>query len=226
MAKNKIESTARVKAEELENLTATENFIDKYKKVFLIGGGALIAIVLGFIGYKKLVSEPHELESQNAYTDAFYDWQNDSLTTAVAGTSEYDGMEDVAAEYGGTSGGDIANYALGTAAMNNGDYESALGYFDECGFDDVVLGSMVIGLKGDCYVELDRYEDAADAFENAADREKNDFTTPMYLLKAGLTYEEIGNNEKALAIYQDIKDNWSKSEEAQNIEKYIARAKN
>ncbi len=219
-------SNKETKADELDQLTGTESFIDKYKKAFIIGGAAIVVVVLGIIGYQKLVVEPNEIASQDAYWNAFYDFQNDSLNAAVAGTNEYEGMEAVASEYGGTSGGDIANYSLGIAAMKNGSYDEAIGYFDECDFDDVVLGSMTIGLKGDCYVEMGELDKAVDLFEKAAQREENVYTTPMYLMKAGLTHEKLGDNQSAVTAYEKIKKNWPKSEEATSIEKYIARAQN
>ena len=219
MAKKKTEA----QQEELDQLTSPERFIDKYKKPLIIGGSAIVVIVLGIVGYQKLVAEPHEEESLDAYWNAFYEFENDSLNLAVTGNENFDGMEDVADEYDGTSGGDIAHYTMGIAAMKNGDFESALESFESCGFEDVELGSMVIGLQGDCYVELDDYESAVDRYEEAASREENEFTTPMYLKKAGLAYEALGKNDDAREAYQKIKDNWENSTEGQDIEKYLAR---
>jgi tetratricopeptide (TPR) repeat protein len=219
MAKKKNE----VKQEELENLTSTERFIDKYKQPLIIGGGAIVVIVLGIVGYQKFVAEPHEKESLDAYWNAFYEFENDSLDLAVNGNDEFNGMAEVAEEYDGTSGGDIAHYTVGLSDMENGDFESAIENFESCDFEDIVLGSMVIGLQGDCYAELADYEEAAEKYEEAANREANEFTSPMYLKKAGIAYEALGNTEDALRVYKEIKENWSESTEGQDIEKYIAR---
>ncbi|MFT5821424.1 MAG: tetratricopeptide (TPR) repeat protein [Crocinitomix sp.] len=226
MAKDKKQTKTQAKADELDQLTSTESFIDKYKKPLIIGAGALVVIVLGIIGYQKFISDPHELESREAYWPAYYEWEQDSIAMAITGSEDFDGMEDIAAEYSGTSGGNIANYTMALAAMDEAQYQDALDYFDECDFDDIIVGSMVLGLKGDCYVELDDYASAADMFEDAASREVNEFTTPMYLLKAGLTYEALDNNDAALTAYEKIKNDWSNSDEAQEIDKYIARVKN
>tara|TARA_B110000037_G_scaffold223156_1_gene303051 strand:+ start:38738 stop:39463 length:726 start_codon:yes stop_codon:yes gene_type:complete len=226
MAKNKKQTKAQTKADELDQLTGTESFIDKYKKPLLIGGGALVVILLGIVGYLKFVSEPHELESREVYWPAYYEFEQDSMALAITGSEEFDGMEDIADEYSGTSGGNIANYTMGLAAMDEGQFKDAIDYFDECDFEDIVVGSMVIGLKGDCYVELDDYETAVDLFEDAAAREQNEFTSPMFLLKAGIVYETLDQNEDALNAYEKIKSDWGNSEEAIDIEKYIARVKN
>lgn len=213
--------------EQQEHLTATESFFDKNKKYLFIAGGAVVAIVLGYFAYNQLVTKPHIEESHEAYWNAFYEYQeNDSTGLAITGNDNFQGFEDIASEYDGTPGGEIANYALATTAMENQEWENALAYLDDCDFEDVMVGTMVIGMKGDCNVELGNYEDAAKFFEEAAQREENEYTTPMFLKKAGLVYEELGDMESAVTAYQKIKDNWSAAVEAGDIDKYIVRAQN
>ena len=214
-------------SDEMEQLTSTESFFDKYKKPLMIGGIGLVVVIIGYIGYKKFVSEPHAAESQDAYWNAFYDFQNgDTTGVAIAGNEKYMGFADISSEYNGTPGGNIATYALGIMAMEKGDFEGALAYFDGLEFDDVMVGTLVIGLQGDCYVELGQYEEAAEKFEEAALREANEFTSPMFYKKAGLVYQELGQNDKAVIAYQKIKDDWEGSVEAKDIDKYIIRAQN
>ena len=226
MAKTKKQEKAQPKTDELDRLTSTESFIDKYKKPLIIGGGAIVVILLGVIGYQKFVSEPHELESREVYWPAYYEFEQDSMALAITGSEDFTGMESIAEDYSGTSGGNIANYTMALAAMDQGEYEDAIEYFDACDFEDIVVASMVIGLKGDCYVELDDYSAAVDLFEDAAEREANEFTSPMFLMKAGLAYEALDQNQDALSAYEKIKTNWSESDEAKDIDKYIARVKN
>lgn len=213
--------------EQQEQLTATESFFDKNKKYLFIGGGAIVAIVLGYFAYNQLVTKPHIEESHEAYWNAFYEYQeNDSTGLAITGNENFQGFEDIASEYDGTPGGEIANYALATTAMEKGEWDNALGYLEECDFEDVMIGTLVIGMKGDCNVELGNYEEAAKYFEEAAKREQNEFTTPLFLKKAGLVYEEMGDMESAVTAYQKIKDNWSEAVEASDIDKFIVRAQN
>ncbi len=208
-------------------LTGTESFIDKYRKPILFGGGAALLILIVVIGYQKLVSEPAELESQDAYWNAFYEFQNEDTTdVALVGTDIYLGMEDVASQYEGTSGGYIAQYVLAINAIEKGDFEGGLIYLEDCEFEDIMIGTLVIGLKGDCNVELGNYEEAATLFEEAAAREENEFTSPLFLKKAGLTYEELGQKDKAAEMYQKINDEWPLTPEGMEIQKYLVRAQN
>ncbi len=209
---------------EFDELTSTENFFEKNKNALIYGGIGIIVVILGFIGYQKFVSEPKEIESQEQVWNALYDLQNDSLELAAQGNGEYSGFEEIASEYSGTSGGDIANYSMGIIEMERGNFEEALDYFKNTDFEDVVVGTLCIGLQGDCYVELEDLETAVDYFEKAANREPNEFTTPMFLKKAGLTYEELGQYDDAIRVYTKIKDEYPTTAEGSDIDKYIARA--
>jgi len=43
-------------------------------------------------------------------------------------------------------------------------------------------------------------------------------------MKAGMAYEELGNYEKALSLYKRIKEEFPRSNEGREIDKYIAYA--
>mgnify|MGYP006377786675 FL=1 len=73
-------------------------------------------------------------------------------------------------------------------------------------------------------MELGNVAEAAKAYENAAAKSANSFTSPMYLLRAGMAYEMAGNYAKAIAAYNKIKADYPNSNEGLSIEKNIARA--
>lgn len=224
MAKENKNTSVNEKNVEFEELTTTENFFDKYKNILIIGGVGIVVILLGFLGYKKFVSEPKNIESQIEIASAMYDFESDSTDMAVNGSNGNIGFEEAADEYNGTSGGDIANYSMGIISMEKGEFETALDYFGNCNFEDVMVANLCLGLQGDCYVELEDYTKAVTFFEKAAAREVNEFTSPMYLKKAGLAYEALENYSKAITVYTKIKENYPQSTEGGDIQKYIERA--
>ena len=74
-------------------------------------------------------------------------------------------------------------------------------------------------------MELNKVDEAIKFYLKAADKSNNDFTTPMFLKKAGFAYEQKANYTEALATYERLKTEFGKSTEARDIEKYIARVK-
>ena len=58
---------------------------------------------------------------------------------------------------------------------------------------------------------------------DAAAMNDNDFTTPVYLMKAGNLYETMGKYDDALTAYKKVKEKYPESNEGRQIDKYIAR---
>ena len=52
------------------------------------------------------------------------------------------------------------------------------------------------------------------------------FTTLKPSFKAGIAAEAMGQAEKALAYYKDVKENYANAPEAAEIDKYITRIEN
>jgi hypothetical protein len=46
----------------------------------------------------------------------------------------------------------------------------------------------------------------------------------MYLMKAALGYEDLGNYAKSIEIYNNIREKFFSTQEGREAEKYIARA--
>ena len=66
---------------------------------------------------------------------------------------------------------------------------------------------------------------AFEYYKKAADKKSNSFTSPLFLKKLGLVYEEEKNNDAALDAYQKIRTEYPDSYEASVIDAYIARVK-
>ena len=77
---------------------------------------------------------------------------------------------------------------------------------------------------GDAYTEKGEFENAAEYYKKAAD-ENNKILSPIYLMKLGRVYEELGKWQDAVDSYQQIKNDYKESAEAREIEKFITRAK-
>lgn len=226
--------------ERLENvesaLSKTELWIENNQKILWIILIALLVIGVGifFINkYKKERNEkamnqsfPQEITFEEQATKAVdfasYYVENENYATALNGDGENVGLLDIVNTYGSTKAGKLAAYYAGVCYVKQGNYTEAIEYLKKYTNDDKVLAPMALGLIGDCYMQLGDQDNAVSYYEKSTKKNPNEFTTPMFLQKLGLTYEIMGNNAKALETYKSLKKDFPNSNEAFEISKNIA----
>lgn len=224
MSKAKNDTTDE-KIEAIEGaLSRTEQFIEaNYRKlIYGIGG---IAIVVGlFFGYKFLILNPKEKEAQKQIYPSEQLFANASFKEALEGDGNILGFAKVADEFGSTKTGNLACYYAGICNLRLGNFEKAIDFLKSYDASDKIIGTLATIAIGDAYVELNKVEDGADYYLKAAKMDDNLFTSPSAYMKAGGAFEALGKYAEAVEAYTNIKDNYAKSMEARDIEKYIARA--
>lgn len=205
-------------------LGRTEQFIEKNQKSITIVILALIVVVGGYWAYKKLYVEPLVAEAQQQIFQAQISFNNDQFQEALDGDGNSPGFLEIIDNYGNTSIGNLSYYYAGISYLHLGQYEEAIEYLKEFKTSNIELEALATGAIGDAYLELGDKEEAVGYYKKAAAVEKSDITTPYYLFKSGLVYEELGQNDLALQAYEMIKDEFKSSTEARQIDKYITRA--
>ncbi len=210
----------------------TEDFVAKNQRIIIGFVGAIALVTVGYLAYQKFVSAPKQEEAANEMFIAQQNFQK--ATDGVASDSLYKlslngsegkfGFIKIADEYSGTDAGNLANYYAGVAYLNTGKYTEAIDYLGKFKSEDVVLNAMAKGAIGDAYSQKNQPKEALENYVKAAESDKNDFTTPRFLLKAGKTALTIGNKEEALKYFTDIKDNFDASPEAATIDVLIGLA--
>jgi len=223
MAKKTVHADDRMVAVE-EALSKTEQFIEKYQKVLIIFVAAIVVIILAFYAYKKLYVAPMEKEALSQMFVAERYFEIDSLNRALYGDGNNLGFLDIIDEYGVSNAGNLARYYAGISFLKLGQYEDAIDYLKAFDKDDKIVSAMALGGIGDAYMELDEPETAVRYYMNAAGHNINNFSTPLFWLKAGWTYEMLGDYDEAVELYNKIYKEYPRSSEAREIEKYIARA--
>lgn len=209
------------------NNTEKTSFLDlvaKNKKAIQIAVGALAVLVAGYVYYSRYYMPAQEEEASAALFMTQRYFGMDSMNFVLNGDGKNPGAIDIAEEYGNTKSGNLAKYYAGRAYLEKGDYENALNYLKDAKFSDQMLAPLTKILIGDCYVQLDQNEEAAEYFMKAANMRKNDFSAPLALMKAGRVYEKLKEWDKALKAYQLIKKEYKDTEYGINIDKYIYRA--
>ena len=187
---------------------------------FVVGG--LIIAVLGYFGYRQFIWEPANEKSKDNYWVGLNHAAADSANVDLA----IDELKGHVKKYKGKVGGEVAQFVYARQLMAKGEFKNALKELEDVDVSDTYVAIMALGLQGDCQSELKQFDKAATLYISAADVSDNEFTSPMYLLKAGLCAEEIKNFEKATEMYERIKNDYTAFASQKAIDKYIARAKN
>ncbi|MBP9080276.1 MAG: tetratricopeptide repeat protein [Flavobacteriales bacterium] len=208
-----------------ELYTKSELFLEKNKTAITVAVVAVLAIVGGLLGYRKFISEPRAKEAQEMIWKAQYYFEIDSLDKALNGDGNYLGFASVAEQYGSTSTGNLAKFYMAVIFHQKGEYETALQYYKEADLGDDVLRVMAVGNQGDVLVELGKPAEAAAQFMQAADLVKSDYTTPMFLMKAGIVYQQQNDWKNAARCFGRIVSDFPNSPDATTAKKYAGRAK-
>lgn len=205
-------------------LSKTEQFIENNQKSLVAVVAIIVVVVLGYFGINRYYFDPLEKEAQTQLFMAEAYFEQDSLNKALYGDGNNLGFLDVIDEFGSTKAGNLAKYYAGISFLKQGEYEEALSHLKKFKGKDKVVAAMALGAIGDAYLELDKKSEAAAQYLKAARHESNELSSPMFLLKAGQTYELIGDNKKAVEIYNELKMNFPNTTEGRNADRYIARA--
>jgi len=216
-----------------DTASKSEQWIEKNQKIIFSSIIAVAIVILGYLGYNKYIVEPSEIEAADelAYPKKYFE---EAQNTSIAVDSLYNlslngadgkyGLVDIAENYSSTKAGNLAKYMSGIAYLKTGDYENAIKYLSDFSSDDEMLGALALGNIGDAFSEIDQLEDALKYYIDAANYKDNNFISPLYLFKAGSIAMELKEYDQAENLFTKIKDNYSKSEEANNIGIYIQSA--
>ena len=211
-----------------ENAEAVVEAVSKTEKFFNENGKLLGGIVLGlavvaaavFCWY-KFAYQPAVVEAQGQMALAEENFRTADYEVALNGDGNVLGFAQIIDEYGKKAGKSVYFYA-GVCELQLGNWEQAIKYLQSYNGNDAILAARAEACIGDAYVGLEEYAKALACFEKAAETADNMYAAG-YLLKAGLTAEKLGQDEKALGFYQTIKDQYPQSMEGYDIDKYIGR---
>jgi len=204
----------------------TGKFVQENAKSLAVIGGAIIALVLLYVGYQNFYLAPRAEKAANEMFKAEEYLATDSLKDrAISGDGSYPGFEKIAEEYSNTKSANLANAYLGGLYLQKGEFQKAtdaLGNYSSTG--SPIIDPLVLGMLGDAYSELKEYSKAITFYKKAADKSKNSFTSPLFLKKLGLVYEEQKDFKSAADAYNKIRTDFPESAEAASVDTYIARA--
>jgi len=216
-----------------ETASKSEQWVIKNQKAIYVVLAAVVLSILGYLAYQRYVKAPKEKEAANelAFPKAYFE---DALTNAITADSLFNlglsgadgkyGFVDISKEYSGTKAGNLASYYAGISYLRLKKYKEAVEYLEKFSSEDELLGPTAKGAIGDAFADINQPEDALDYYLKAANLRDNNFSTPLFLFKAGNTAMDLENYSKALELFEKIKNEYPNAEEAKNIDIYINQA--
>jgi tetratricopeptide (TPR) repeat protein len=223
MTKEKTEP--QVSLEDVEvALTKAEKFIEDNKKILIIVASAIIIVIGGIFLYKKVYLANKEDEAQKQMFVAEQYFEKDSFNLALNGNGSYPGFLEIIDDYGVTNSANLAHYYAGISFLRLGKFEDAIEQLKHFKTNDLLIAPICLGALGDAYVEKGKLQEGVEYYVKAYNKNQNDITSPVYLMKAGQVYEDLGEYQKAIDTYKEIKKNYLKTSEGRQVDKYITRA--
>jgi len=215
-----------VQDENLENvqeaLSASGQWIEKNQNLleWLVVG--IIVVVCGCIAINNYVIKPKAAEAQNETAKAVVYFSHGQWEQALNGDdADCLGFQEIADKYRRYQAGELAALYAGICNYKLGNYEEAADDLKRFDADDLNIDPAAKVLLGDAYVQLDELGKAAKAYEQASASE-NELIAPIALKKLGFVRMEQGDNKAAKKAFEQIKNDYFQSAEAQDIDKYIA----
>ncbi len=213
-----------------EGSSKTQQWVEKNQNIILAVVALTSIIVIGFFTYSKFITEPKE---SNAFNKMYFAQKkfdeamlikNDSLYNIALNGDELNmGMLNVIDQFSGTNAANLAHYYTGMIYLNMNDYKNSIKYLSEFSSNDILLSSLATGSIGDCFAELNQLDDALEYYIKASESENN-YTSPMYLYKAGTIAMRLNKFKRAEKCFNTIKLDYPKSSEAKNIDAFIFKA--
>ena len=218
MAKKTNQEDVIVDVDEL--YSKSEQFVDKNRKQLTLGLGGAAALILVVIGYSSLVVAPKNMKAEEASFMAEHYFAKDSADLAMLGDGLNAGLEEIMEDYSGTPAAARAAFELGIMHRDAAEFDAAVEAFKQAGFSDDVFGPLTDANIGDCLVELGDLEGAEGHFASAASAAAGGLAakalSPMCSYKRALVLLELGKNDKARNVLEDLSEDFPNSTYASN----------
>lgn len=235
MAKKENQET-RTKIDDLnDSLTRAEQHVQNNKKLIMwicIGVAAVVVAILiflyGFFFPSK--NKANAQYGQASLSAIVYEQTERNLPDSVAAsqlaaiTAEFEKV----AESNGHDGGNNARLMAAIYQYKSGDYQKALDNLKDYDREDEIIAATSKALEGDCYVNLDKYQEAIECYQEAAKiSNENPQIVPYCMLKEARVQRQLKNYAAEADLYKQLLENYPEYQSMSGVDfkLYYERAK-
>lgn len=176
-------------------------YIQKHSKEFLIAGGGVVVAVL-IVLFVISSNRSRNQKAAELLGKARVELESGEFQTATTG------LQNILRRYSGTKAAQEALYLMGNSHYYSQDYDQALRNFQDfvskySKADPLLISGAYSGI-GDCHMQKEEYDRAAEFYLKAAKKNPDDFIIPLYLLSAARAYSYANQLDKAKETYERI----------------------
>lgn len=198
------------------------DLVERNRQYVLYGAAAIIIIVVAVVGLSWFTAD-RNVTAADRMASAVRAWEAGDYRTALDGTETSLGLTDIIDDFGSTASGNLARYYAAEAHFRLGEYDQALELFRAYDKESNHLGAAALAGEAAVLELKGENADAASLYRRAASIFESDVTSPSYLMKAGRAYEAADRKEDAAKVYREVRDDYPESQEARDIEFFLAR---
>lgn len=217
---NKIQNTTEPGTETIgtvahEPKASLANNKNTFKKAMIFVGAFALVLVIIFV-WQWMGNR----SQNNAISQADTALINATDSASMAKAYE---MYKIVADDAGYKANERAQIITAEKLYQDGKYEEAIEYLDKPGVESPVVATGIYCLKGDCYANLDKYDEAVEQFETALSQaDNNPELTPYILNKLAHLYHVKADYAKEIETLKQLQAEYSGYNA--NVKSEIARA--
>ena len=202
----------------------SQEFIDEHKQKFILGVGALAVIILAVVWYSNKQTEDNLLASAQLFQiiSVYEQGQYQKAIDGEPGT-QLVGLKNIVENYGSTNNGELAKIYLAHSYYALGEYENALQNYSDYSGDSELHRSTALAGMAASYEMMEKYSDAAEYYEKAAELININSQSADFLINAGINYIKSGDKSSAKNVLELVKNDYKTTTAAREVEKYLAQ---
>ena len=206
-------------------LSKLQSFWAAYSKPLSIVSLVLVLAIAGWFAYQELYQQPREAKAREAMFRAEEYYRKDSVSLALNGDGQNQGFIKIISRFSGTDAANLASFYAGSCYLKLGENAKAIEYLEKFSTSSKGVQARAYKLLGDAYGDSGKNKEALDAYKKAARHfEKDEVNSPEYLFMAAYFADQVLNDSKeAIALYEEIREKYPRSQQSYDAEKYLAR---
>jgi TolA-binding protein len=211
--------------ETTQSPNAVTKLWNQYSKQLSLAALIIIFIVGAWYAYQEFYQSPKEKKAVEALFRAEEYYRKDSIALALNGDGQNLGFIKLIEKHNGTQAANLACFYAGSCYLKIGDNAKAITYLEKFSSDSKITQARAYKLLGDAFGDSGKNKEALEYYKKAGHYfEKDEVNSPDYLFMAAYFADQVmKDNAVAIALYEEIRSKYPRSQQSFDAEKNLAR---